>query len=142
MTSYPENEKEYVQLISIALKKFCNVWDLKIELGRILTLAEITFSNYVNESILDILKATRNGTEGKHGTTYNSLTPATINHWMELHLQQKYEAKETNLLKYKQDKEPLQDVDYEAYKKRTDDGQDKIDKTVKLIRDRRQESNE
>jgi len=133
---------QYISTITKEIDTFCILFSIKITDYLMMLLAREAYEVFINESVLDVCQAIRNGASGKHGTTYNTINPAIINEWVKLHLEQKYEARETELLKYKQEKYTSPEVDYEAYKKRMDNDQDKIDKTVKLIRKQRQKSNE
>ena len=89
------------------------IWDLGISDARRFLLADVTYENWKNESILDICQAIRNGSNGKHGTTFNTINPAIINDWMAAHLEQKYEAKEREFKK-------LQESCQKPYKTRKD----------------------
>lgn len=109
-------DREFIGCIAKEIDKYCVLWGIKMDKARMILLAESVYERFKRESILDIVRAIREGSSGCYGTTYNNLTPASFGLFMERHLEKKYEAKEAELKK--ENEMIFEKVDYDAYKLR------------------------
>jgi len=108
-----------IQLIAAEINKYCIAVGITMDPARLIIISGDVYEVWKYESILDIIRAISNGRQGLYGTTYKNITTDDINRFMGSHLEEKYAAKEKLLEKLKFDnKETLDFVDYEAYKKR------------------------
>ncbi len=90
--------KHCIAAIEKEIERFAAYFDIKITPARRYLLASEAHTTWFHDSILDICTAIRNGTRGQHGTTYKTLTPATINEWMADHIDIKYQQKEATMV--------------------------------------------
>lgn len=99
--------KHCIRAIENEIERFAAYFDIKITPARKYLLASEAYEHWNHDSILDICTAIRNGTNGQHGTTYKTLTPATINEWMADHIDIKYQQLEAIMKSGKDSKGPL-----------------------------------
>jgi len=122
-----ENKNNNILAIAGELSKLCDTWGLQISRSRMILIANASYELYQYDTILDLCKAIRDASTGKHGTTYNNITPADVKGWMDLHLEEKYLEKESQLRKAKEDEDPKDELEiykemqkkYEMLKKQT-----------------------
>jgi len=92
--------------------------------NQVLTLCEDLVDTYTYDSIEDVRECLKNGRRGVYGfghNSRNSFTMILIREWMSLHLEDKaIEREKVNKKSKMSTKEPLQEVDYEAYKIRSE----------------------
>lgn len=91
-------------------------------------LAEWVFDNYQYEELKIVTKCLNNPptTHDEQGRVESNwrLTPDRIQKWMQIELERLAEEREKENKKFKEQfKEPIPDIDYEAYKKRIASGQ-------------------
>jgi len=119
MVSFKKNKINMIQLIASEITKYCIAVGVSMDPARLIIISGDVYEVWKHESILDIKRAIDNGRRGLYGTTYKNITTENINKFMAAHLEEKYAAKESELEKQNvESKEPLDFVDYDAYKKR------------------------
>jgi hypothetical protein len=128
MISAPTFWKGYLATIMDELRRFSIIWDVKMNDERLLMLGDAVFEEWKHESILDVCKAIRDGSNGKYGTTYRNLDPGVIGEWMVGHLEQKAVEREKVIQNREITNEPLtgdmKEI-YEEYKNRPEDPKEK-----------------
>jgi len=91
---------------------------------QVVTLCEDLVDTYTYDSIEDVRECLKNGRRGVYGfghNSRNSLNMILIREWMSLYLDKKaIEREKVNKKSKMSNKEPLQEVDYEAYKIRSE----------------------
>lgn len=86
-------------------------------------LSKDVLDKYHYDSIEDVREALKKGRRGTYGFGHNSrssLNMILISEWMEKHLEEKAEAREKMISEIQSPTEPLEIVDYEAYKERVE----------------------
>lgn len=105
--------------IAKALIKCADSLGVEMPPSRLEVITDDLLELYNKDSIEDIVLALKNGRQGRYGKVYGRLNMEAIGFWMSQVLNEKAEAREKELSKFKEETEPLEDVDYEAYKERT-----------------------
>lgn len=109
--------------VSMCIDKACDVMGIQCDPARQYLLAIELVETYPNESIEDIQEMLKKGRRGQLDSGFEKrgiINFSLLSSWMDQHLTDKYKEKERQAEEEKnQGKEPLEEVDYESYKKRT-----------------------
>ena len=111
-------EQQVRVIIAKALVKCADSLAVEMPPSRLEVITDDLLDLYHKDSIEDIVLALKNGRQGMYGKVYGRLNMEVINGWMAQVLESKAEAREKDLSKFKEESEPLEVVDYEAYKER------------------------
>lgn len=111
-----QDKGQSIKLISYLLQRLSKLYQLNnwTEENAVF-LAEWIYDNYKFDSLDDVITCLRNPphTESKQWR----LTPDTVKEWMAVILEARADKRETEVKKMKEEfKEPLPDVDYQAFK--------------------------
>jgi len=107
----------------MAVEKCAEQLNISMSQNQASTLSDDLIDVYSHDSVEDITECLKNGRRGEYGfghNSRNSLNMILIREWMSLHLEKKAIEREKENKKNKiENNEPLEIVDYEAYKIRT-----------------------
>lgn len=113
-----QDKGQAIKLISYLLQRLSKLYQLPnwTEENAVF-LAEWIFDNYKFDSLDDVITCLKN--PPSTGSKQWRLTPDTIQEWMQIILERRAEKREAEVKKLKETfKEPLPEVDYEAFKKK------------------------
>lgn len=111
--------EEVTKKITLALSKCIEGLGIQMTPSTLQMLSTDIIDVYSCDSIEDVIEALKAGRQGKYGTTYNKLNMVVVNEWMHQQLEHKAILRENEHKKLKsQDMPELENVDYDAFKKR------------------------
>lgn len=118
------NETEVRVTILMSVEKCAEQLNISLSQNQAVTLSDDLIEVYSHDSVEDITECLKNGRRGEYGfghNSRNSLNMILIREWMSLHLEDKaIEREKVNKKSKMSNKEPLQNVDYEEYKIRSE----------------------
>ena len=119
------DKRNAYEIVFVAVRKCAIGLGLDFSQEATEVLAEDLIDKYKYDSIEDILFALKSGRQGKYGNNYGKLNMIVISEWMAKNLEEK--SKEREKLRHNEKKEEyeLPQVNYEAYKVREKEEQEK-----------------
>lgn len=113
-----QDRGQTIKLICFLLQRLSKLYQLPNWTDEnALILAEWIFDNYKFDSLDDVITCLKN--PPATGNKNWRLTPDTIQEWMTITLEKRADTRENEVKKLKESfKEPLPDIDYEAFKKK------------------------
>jgi len=95
--------------IAKSINKCCQALDIILENHMLQMLVEDIVEKYSTDSVEDVQQCLKKGRRGNYGTTYNKMNMIVISDWMSKHLQEKAQAREKHLAKFKNGKVTFED---------------------------------
>ena len=117
------NELTILTEIRISLEKCAMGLGIGLTDFQAETICQDILELYRTDSVEDVQQCLKKGRQGIYGFAHysrSSLSMPLISYWMSLHLEEKAQAREKELAQFKDVPEPIENVDYEAYKERTE----------------------
>lgn len=132
------DKRNAYEIVFVAVRKCALGLGLDFSQEATEVLSEDLIDKYKYDSIEDILFALKNGRQGKYGNNYGKLNMIVISDWMTRHLEEK--AKEREKLRHNEKSYKLPEVDYDAYKIKVKEEQEKEAKKRHSISDIRKQA--
>ena len=105
--------------VRLYVEKCAMALNIQMSQIQVVTLCEDLIDTYSHDSIEDLRECLKSGRTGAYGfghNSRNSLNMILIREWMAAHLEKKAIEREKHHQKTKILKQPIEDIDYEAYK--------------------------